>query len=250
MAIVSPEDHARFQEEGYLTIETGLPPEVLDGVVRELDGQYPPLSGEDPVTQNTRLHDAWTLCRHVHAIAIAPRILDVLRELYHREPKPFQTLNFPVGTSQAAHADTLHFNSLPHGFMCGVWVALEDMDEDNGPVYYYPKSHQLPEFGMHDAGTQPGYENYLEYERFIDRLARHFGLEPRLAVIPKGHALIWSANLLHGGAPRRDPGRSRHSQVTHYFFERCRYYTPMFSHGVEVAWREPNWIPLELPPPD
>ena len=33
---------------------------------------------------------------------------------------------------------------MPEGFMCGVWVALEDMDMDNGPLVYYPGSHQLP----------------------------------------------------------------------------------------------------------
>ena len=43
--------------------------------------------------------------------------LDALRELYQREPRPFQTLNFPVGTMQKPHADSVHFNSGPAGFM-------------------------------------------------------------------------------------------------------------------------------------
>ena len=33
---------------------------------------------------------------------------------------------------------------MPEGFMCGVWVALEDMDMENGPLVYYPGSHKLP----------------------------------------------------------------------------------------------------------
>jgi hypothetical protein len=45
----------------------------------------------------------------------------------------------------------------------------------------------------------------------------------------KGQALIWCANLLHGGSPQIDPAMSRWSQVTHYFFDDCVYYTPAFS---------------------
>ena len=45
----------------------------------------------------------------------------------------------------------------------------------------------------------------------------------------KGQALIWAANLLHGGSPQTDPTRTRWSQVTHYFFDDCIYYTPAFS---------------------
>jgi hypothetical protein len=45
----------------------------------------------------------------------------------------------------------------------------------------------------------------------------------------KGQALIWCANLLHGGSPQTDPTRTRWSQVTHYFFDDCVYYTPAFS---------------------
>ena len=68
-------------------------------------------------------------------------------------------------------------------------------------------------------------------------------LEPAYGEINRGEALIWHANLLHGGAPTRVPGRSRHSQVTHYFFEGCRYYTPMESTPRFKAWRTPLWIP-------
>jgi len=31
--------------------------------------------------------------------------------------------------------------------MCGVWLALEDIDADNGPLIYYPGSHRGPHFG-------------------------------------------------------------------------------------------------------
>ena len=56
---------------------------------------------------------------------------------------------------------------------------------------------------------------------------------------------MWHANLLHGGAPQRDTSRTRHSQVTHYFFEGCRYWTPMLSDDEDTQWRDPEWISEE-----
>src|SRR5204863_8143515 len=83
---------------------------------------------------------------------------------------------------------------------------------------------------------------YLDYEEHVARLIVQRKMEPRFGVMRKGQALIWAANLLHGGAPQRDRNRSRHSQVTHYFFEGCRYYTPILSRGEKIAWRNPDWI--------
>src|SRR5207247_2034074 len=74
-----------------------------------------------------RLMDAWIISENVKALARAPKVLAMLEEFYGRKPLPFQTLNFPFGTEQTVHSDAIHFNSMPATFMCGVWVALEDM---------------------------------------------------------------------------------------------------------------------------
>jgi len=142
--------------------------------------------------------------------------------------------------------------------MCGVWVALEDIDMDCGPLVYYPGSHKLPEVTLTDIGVTADASNYPKYEDYIenlieDRVAEMLGkasVEPEYGLLRKGQALIWSANLLHGGAARRDERRTRHSQVTHCFFEGCRYYTPMLSTESATHWRNPEWITREGPEPD
>jgi hypothetical protein len=52
---------------------------------------------------------------------------------------------------------------------------------------------------------------------------------PQQFLARKGQALIWAANLMHGGSPQLNKALTRWSQVTHYFFENCAYYTPMMS---------------------
>ena len=54
-------------------------------------------------------------------------------------------------------------------------------------------------------------------------------LKKEVLTIKKGQAMVWAANLLHGGEKINTPGASRHSQVTHFYFEDCIYYTPRLS---------------------
>lgn len=240
--ILSPAQQTEFHEKGFLVVDFGFDPGLLERI-REL--AFPHYSAEhrnDP-TLPARVQDLWMKVDEVRQLAVDSRVLRALHQLFGRRPLPFQTLNFPVGTSQLTHSDTIHFNSDPAGFMAGVWVALEDMDEDNGTLMYYPGSHRLPEFTMQDFGLGTGYDHYKGYEQAIQQVIAEHNLQPEFGFIRKGQALIWHANLLHGGAPRKDPSRTRHSQVTHYYFEGCRYYTPMLSSADRVLYRDPIWIP-------
>ena len=185
--------------------------------------------------KSLRLIDGWKHAESVRRIAMNREILSLLETLYGRRPIPFQTLNFPLGTQQSMHTDSVHFDSLPGGFMCGVWVALEDTDESNGPLVYCPGSHRLPpltndRLGVAAPAADPQYAHYRLFEETWERLVDDLRLERREFHARKGQALIWAAYLLHGGARQLDPGRSRHSQVTHYFFEDCCYYTPLLSN--------------------
>lgn len=251
--VLTEAQREQYDRDGYLIVtDAGIPNEVLDGAVADTkdlyeEEEFGERSDEHGVFYTShRIMDAWKISANVKAIALNPRIIAILRELYGREPLPFQTLTFPFGTQQAVHSDTLHFNSKPPGYMAGVWVALEDMDMDNGPVEYYPGTHKLPEVTMQTIGADPDYSHYTKYEQYIRELIEREGLEPHYATIKKGEVLIWSANILHGGSKQRDPARSRHSQVTHFYFEGCRYYTPMTSEDPDTEegtfWRDPQWI--------
>jgi hypothetical protein len=222
-----------YATDGYVLLDSGLSAADMDAIIRDLDGRYRPGPGR-VYADERRIQDAWLFSAAVRRAAVLPGVLDTLSFLYRRRPIPFQTLNFRVGSEQRTHSDTIHFNCFPQRFMCGVWIALEDIDADNGPLRYFPGSHKLPIWDLHDLGViasrqRDTYENYVRYEDFIEKLLATRGdafVEVRLK---RGQALIWSANLLHGGSPIRDPKRSRHSQVTHFYFENSLYYTPLLS---------------------
>jgi ectoine hydroxylase-related dioxygenase (phytanoyl-CoA dioxygenase family) len=262
--MITHSEREQFERDGYLIVDPGVPLTVLDAISAELDDRFDTSESDGVCRKIGRITDAWKFNTHVKLVATAPKVLALLEDLYGRKPLPFQTINFPTGTEQRVHSDAVHFNSEPAGYMCGVWVALEDIDLDNGPVEYYPGSHKLPEITMEDVDRagyithsyferfkaavhdirhihRPGRKYseyaYLSYEAFIGEMIQHMGIEPQYATLKKGQALLWAANLLHGGSPQRDKRRTRLSQVTHFFFENCRYYTPRLGRGDKVSWR-------------
>lgn len=228
-----------LHERGYAVID--FPDVALDERIERIQASLAPRYGvafhDKSAVKNTgenqRLQDAWLFDSDVKAIAANSRILSMLKKLYGRTAFPFQTLNFPVGTQQNLHSDANHFSSLPERFMCGVWVAFEDVDPTAGPLTYLPGSHNWPiltnvMIGRRAFGAQPQ-SAQAPFEAAWKAMSAASGIEQEIFLARKGQALIWAANLLHGGSPQLDATKTRWSQVSHYYFEDCIYYTPAFS---------------------
>lgn len=227
-----------LHDKGYAVID--FPDPDIDARIERVKARLAPRFGDhlaDPAsikTQgNCRIQDAWKFDPDVKAIATNPDLLALLTKLYGRRAVPFQTLNFPVGTQQHIHSDSIHFSSVPERFMCGVWLAMEDIHEDAGPLLYCPGSHKWPiatniaigRDGWNDRATLA----QVPYERLWRELVAASGFGEERFAARKGQALIWAANLLHGGSLQTDLTKTRWSQVSHYYFADCIYYTPAFS---------------------
>jgi ectoine hydroxylase-related dioxygenase (phytanoyl-CoA dioxygenase family) len=107
---------------------------------------------------------------------------------------------------------------------------------DSGPLIYYPGSHKLPFYTMQHLKLEPG--NYSEYENKIQKKINKTGINPEYGIINKGDIIIWHANLIHGGSKRNDINLTRKSIVIHYFFENCKYWTPLLSKPNNIVYRE------------
>lgn len=232
-----------FRKDGYLILHGIIETSLIDSVRLEVEELIlTPSEANQPSNEGFnyktgRFQDAWSVCPSVSALASHSGVREVLRELYGRDPHPFQTLTFSVGTQQLSHSDHIHFSSRPLGFMCGAWVALEDVTLENGPLFYYPGSHNLPYMGYAELGiTVSDLETeavcYGRYEQQIDSLAKAHGFQREVFLAKKGDVIFWAANLIHGGSPLIDTNASRWSQVTHYLFDDCLHYTPRFSDEV------------------
>ena len=74
--------------------------------------------------------------------------------LFDRPALPHFSLTFSKGSMQALHQDTCVFHTWPFNALIGVWIALEDITVESGPLVYYPGSHREPLFSEFDNYPQ------------------------------------------------------------------------------------------------
>ena len=231
-------------EDGFCVID--FPCKNFDNLVETLTNKltkyFKEQSTSGKIVPGQRLQDAIDI-PEVLEFADNQRIIEILSNVYGKKAFPFQTLNFPSSTEQLAHSDHVHFDSIPHRFMAGVWVALEDITEDNGPLFYYPGSHKWrPLYNTEINHHQKLDKSSSHYDRYTvswNRYAEHYGVKKKYFYAKKGQCLIWSSNLVHGGSLQKNKSLTRWSQVTHYYFDNCAYYTPVLSNPLtgNYHWR-------------
>ena len=222
----------KYENDGYLIVKSVIDNDTIDKIIHEIYEKHPENKNA------SRIADAWKQHDIIGYLAFNKKIMNILSHLYNRKPVPFQTLNFYVGTEQKIHSDQIHFCSDPVNLMCGVWIALEDVSMDSGPLIYYPGSHKLPFYTMQRLKIKPG--NYAEYEKKMQQKINKSGIIPEYGIIKKGDIIIWHANLIHGGSKRNNINLTRKSVVIHYFFKNCKYWTPVLSEPKNIIYRNPS----------
>ena len=210
---VSEKDVEYYKYNGYLILEDIIDSALIDDVYNEAVH----------VNKENRL-DIWKRkpSNSILDLAVHPDILNILFRIYKHVPFPFQTLNFLESPAIRVHSDTIHFNTIPYGYMCGVWVALEDSTKDNGPLVYYPHSHNLYPTMFEDLNLPTTKEAHLSnletYSKHLEDKINDLKMQSKVLTCKKGTLLIWDANLMHRSEKPR-PNTTRCSQVTHYYFE-------------------------------
>ncbi len=215
-----------FVKRGFCRLPGRLEEGLLERMNADLDAML--ANGEIEVTGEDegdhRVEQIHTRSSAAREIWTLPSVMKFLRAVFQEEVLPCQTLVFIRGSGQDMHQDTIHLTAFPAGYMCGVWIALEDVDEDAGPLFVYPGSHRLPRLYCASVGMSKVLDgDWSEYSRkFLPRLESELaaaGCERETYLPRRGDILVWHENLTHGGSPRNNNALSRRSIVSHYFSE-------------------------------
>lgn len=211
--------HRHLERWGFCILPQRLPAELIQKFRAELfeavaNGQINHTEGS-----SERIHHAHRLPAG-RSIWLYPPVLEFLNSHFRDIPCACQTLTYIHGSEQGAHQDTIHLTPYPAGFMCGVWIALEDVQPDSGELFVYPGSHRTTRLRARNLGLEKvdqDYSSYAVFDTEIKRLLREGGFE-RVEYRPKaGQILVWHENLIHGGSQRRNRDLTRLSIVSHYF---------------------------------
>ena len=229
-----------LRNDGYTVLEGVVPSRLIDAALSDVERIWkempdvlvvsaaipvPTLVSEVQQTPGFRASSFRYLDFHNVSEATAeimclPAIVEQVAAYLGGPVVSMQTLLFENGTEQRAHQDFPYLHPPRPAFLAGVWVALEDVHDDAGPLFYYRESHRrVPHFPFPQGslfalgGDGP---HVRQYEEFLAAQCQEAGLS-RLEFKPrKGDALIWHAGLVHGGSPRRNPALTRKSLVSHY----------------------------------
>lgn len=211
-----------YNENGFVVLSRFFDSKVIDSINLEIESLVE--RGKIKPKYRNRIMFAFRKSNALRIAATNERLLELLHVLIGGKAILFQSINFEYGTEQPTHSDMIHMSTYPLGGLIGVWVALEDITLDNGPLHYYPKSHLLPYHlneSYNNQGTKfrIGNKPYSDYETMIQEKVNQSNLTKEIFQAKKGDVLIWHANLLHGAEKQIDKSKTRKSVVFHYFKE-------------------------------
>lgn len=155
--------------------------------------------------------------------------------------RPCQTLTYVFGSQQDAHQDTIHLTPFPAGYMCGTWIALQDVVPDSGELVVYKGSHRERRVYMAEAGLEKITDDWSVFGETVCRKWEEMSsrYEPIVYRPKKGTVLIWHENLLHAGSVRVDKSLQRRSIVIHCFADGAlAYYDSTGMGGSAVPVRD------------
>ncbi len=167
--------------------------------------------------------------------AVMPSLLQLFYEnkealrfqdmMFGGETVLYTSLFYERGSAQDIHRDTPYFSTRPEYRYFGMWVALEDVDESNGPLMAVPCGNLLPELDR-EAIARRHYEDldnlppdsellWSSYQRDVGDQCAANGLKLTPIPVKRGSTIIWHPHLPHGGSPITDISRTRFSLVMH-----------------------------------
>lgn len=228
-----------FREHGWLVLKQAVSHELIDALLGDIESAWndlppqlvwrrgldaPVRMGEmaretDFRKASVRYLDFHNASEAAAEIMMLPAVLRFAGLCFGEKIAAMQTLLFENGTQQTEHQDFAYVHSLRPACLMGAWVALEDVQADAGPLFYWDRSHrEVPKYVFEDGtvivdGLGPQVHAFSEY---LGKTCRERGLEHMVFTPKKGDLLVWHSALVHGGIPRNDLALTRRSMVSHY----------------------------------
>lgn len=256
----------QFLLDGIVIVEQGVPRDfALE--MREYFRTIKALNG-DIFDQAKNEHGA--LQRLVNMHLAFPRFLELFTRnkalavqdyLFGGKTTLYTTLLFEQGSQQPYHRDTPYFCTKPEYAYCGMWVPMEDIDAENGPLKYFRGGHLLhdenrmeiarkyyPDLDKMPSGDE---RLWVEYQDTVVAKCRRLGLQECEAHVKAGDTVIWHPQLPHGGAQHLDKARTRCSLVMHTTpYGMPVYHMDVYFNPNKQASEQPRWgyLPMDHVP--
>lgn len=236
--LVSAADVAELREHTEDLMQGRLPQQTRVMSERNLDedmgetGQgleAPPahLSPEEKAQYFLRLHMLHRKLELHERFMLHPRVLDALESLIGPDVLAMQTMLFlkpPGKPGQGWHQDSYYIPTHPDT-LCGAWIAIDDVDEENGAMWFAQGSQNEPIYPPRKGygHGQSDLKNIIEVGKVsnpddeVNDLARVANKYPQvLATAKAGDVVFFGGHVLHRSKKNLSQTRMRRSFVSHY----------------------------------
>jgi phytanoyl-CoA hydroxylase len=180
---------------------------------------------EDPLERYPRLLQPHRGDKVAFDYMVDQRINRYLTSFYDKEPLAVQTMVYfkpPGARGQALHQDNRYLQAEP-GTCMAAWLALEDIDLENGCLEVVPGSQDMPMVCTEPADTS---------KSFSDGVINLPGMKTIPIEMKKGDVIFFNGSLVHGSGPNMSATRFRRIMVGHYIEGKseqvAKYYFPVF----------------------
>lgn len=136
-------------------------------------------------------------------------------EFLGRTSSIYTSLYFKFGSQQKFHIDVPYFWTNPSNKFVGLWIALEDVTEDSGPLTYISESHKIfeDEDRLFFYFKKSKGDLSIMFDSMKEDCLKSGTIEKVIA--KKGDAIIWHPSLMHGGEKAINKKKTRQSVVFH-----------------------------------
>lgn len=261
--LVSVKEYTQYHRDGYLIVRGLLSKEDIDrlydlaertrtGTIKpkESTSSYEDPENNDPLkaefVQQTRVHMVSRLDATAEWGMLHPRILDVTEAIIGPDVYALQSMMFlnpPGRGGQGWHQDSYYIKTHPDT-MVGAWIALEEVDEENGCLWVVPGSNHEPIYPPEWVGggnvhaldafkDLNSVENVSHLDDEVNTLSKVVANYPPPIPVPMkpGDVLFFHSHLFHRSYPNRTADRYRRSYVCHYC--NARSWVPWDHDGYE-----------------
>ena len=210
----APAQRDRYVRDGYVVLERLFGRDECRRFVRHL-GDLRAGSrrlGGLARQENQHLHDRAAL-----RFPIDERLHRPLIDCLGDEPEAIRTMLVAGGSERLLYQDQY---DLPD--CMSAWIALVDIDEDNGPLVVQPGSHTgrlVTENGVCLAlrsGETRAERPHGSYFTLVREVFRENGRDALRVAVNQGDVVLFHGRLIHGGAPARRPDIPRLALLCHY----------------------------------
>ncbi len=240
MPALTSDHKTQFEHDGFLVLR-GLFAPAEAAAIRDAfmeanaDGPLPGLSsiGEgvvdpaDPLLfyprmMNPHLHPAREVGTIAHDFLLDPRLEPVLAGLLCEEPLGVQTMFYfkPAGArGQELHQDNFYLRVKP-GTCLAAWLAVDDVDADNGGMKVVPGSH------LGEVACPQKADSAVSFT--TDYVPVPDGMEAVHCDMKAGDVLFFNGSLIHGSTPNTSQDRFRRSLIAHYVPRHSQELSPWY----------------------